>query len=61
MDVKVIQSTITEVKDINQTKAEIKVDVKSETKIIKEEVLKDIIEIKDTNTSQVVEKQQSDS
>jgi len=58
---KVVQKIITEVKDTNQTKDNIKVDVKSETKIIKEKVIKSTIEIKDINTTQIVEKIQSDS
>jgi len=59
--VKVVQSTVIEVKDTNQTKVEIKVDLKSKIKVIEEKATESIIETKDINTTQLVEKLQSDS
>ena len=57
---KVIQSTLVEIKDTNQTKVNVKVDT-NESKVIEKKVIESTIEIKDTNTTQIVEKLQSDS
>ena len=59
--VKAVQSTVIEVKDTNQTKVEIKVDLKNKIKVIEEKATESTIETKDINTTQLVEKLQSDS